>query len=228
MEEGKISENDSISKFLPDIPTFGFDIQIHHLIHHTSGYKDIVFLLGFKEGAIFGVLWTLKDHLNLIKSQTGLNHKPGEKFFYTNTGYLLLASIVEKVSGKKFSQFVKENVFSKLNMTNTLIRDDVFQIIPNVANAYLKTENGYIKQMPYSIDRGSSDIYITHEDLLKYDINWYQNILGRNGQRLIEHLLRTRRLNNGEQGIYAYGLFINNVNGLRAIEHSGKYYFYII
>ena len=117
--EGKLSLDDDIRQYLPELPAFGVPITIRHLMHHTSGLRDEVFLLAMAGWRLDDVI-TKAHILKLVRSQRELNFRPGEKYRYSNTGYTLLAEIVERVSGKSFREWTATNIFEPLGMTSTL------------------------------------------------------------------------------------------------------------
>lgn len=221
-EEGKLSEDDSIKKYLPHINTHGHDIKIHHLLHHTSGYKsyEAARLLSDKDLDY----WSEEEALDLIQRQKGLSFPPGEKHEYSNTGYYLLAKIIEKVSGQKFKQFANDNIFKPLGMNNTFILDEFNEIIPRMTYSYQYIKDVIMKDMK-SYDKaviGSAGIISTLEDMSKYDRNFFNNRLGRGGQRLIDRWLTRRTLNNGELNTYAYGVTVDKFANQLVVYHTGS------
>ena len=133
--EKKLSINDDIRKYLPDFPDYGYPITIENLIHHTSGIKsfDVLRLMA-------GTLYSKEacdDSYNLIVKQKSLNFKPGEEYEYSNSGYVLLAKIIEKVSGMKFSEFMKERIFQPAGMNRTLIYSDPEKTVMNSAVGHI-------------------------------------------------------------------------------------------
>ena len=109
-EEGKLSLDDEVRKHLPEVPDFGEPVTVRHLIHHTSGLRDqwdLLHLSGFRQDDIK----TNQDVLDLVARQTELNFPPGERHLYSNTGFTLLALIVERLSGQSFREFPSEHIF---------------------------------------------------------------------------------------------------------------------
>ena len=109
-QQNKLSVDDDIRKYMPELPDFGETITIRHLLHHTSGLRDLHGLLGLA-GWRRGDLETNDDVYRIIKNQKELNFKPGEEFLYSNTGYILLAKIIENASQLEFDQWMKQNIF---------------------------------------------------------------------------------------------------------------------
>ncbi len=135
-QQKKLSLDDPVRKYIPELPDFGQSITIRHLIHHTSGLRDQWALLGLA-GSRYSIDRIADiDVLELVSRQKDLNFKPGEKYLYSNTGYTLLAVIVARVSGKSFREFTDENIFRPLGMKDTHFRDDFSEIVKNQAYGY--------------------------------------------------------------------------------------------
>lgn len=168
--------------------------------------------------------WSESEAIELIKRQSGLNHLPGDTFSYTNTGFYLLAKIVEKVSGMKFPIFLQENVFKPLGMNHTFVLNEFNTIIPKMTQSYQYRNNKImkdIKMLDKSV-QGTAGIVTTLEDMVKYDRNIYNNRLGRGGQNLINRWLSRRRFNNGDLNPYAYGIEHGSINGKPYFSHGGS------
>ncbi|MCW4036925.1 MAG: beta-lactamase family protein, partial [Candidatus Bathyarchaeota archaeon] len=131
-QEGKLSLDDDVRRYVPDLPDFGETITIRHLIHHISGLRDQWELLIAAGWRMEDVIKT-EDVLELVREQKELNFKPGSEYLYCNTGYTLMALIVERVSGKPFRDFCAERIFQPLAMENTHFHDDHKMIVENRA-----------------------------------------------------------------------------------------------
>ncbi|MEC7901186.1 MAG: serine hydrolase domain-containing protein, partial [Acidobacteriota bacterium] len=223
-ERGKLSLDDNIRTYLPEMPDYGEPITIRHLLHHTSGireYLTLVELIGKPEGSGFG--YTARELVDLLARQQALNFKPGERFSYTNSGYFLLAEIVTRVSGTKASAFARENVFDPLGMKSTRFYDDRNAIIRNQAMGYSQERDGnYRLDILRSDVIGDLGIITTVEDFLRWDNNFYDNQLGAGTQDLIDTMFERGRTNDGDELSYAFGLEFGSYRGLRTMEHSGS------
>jgi len=135
-QEGKLSLDDPVRKYVPELPDFGTPITIGELIHHTSGLRDQWDLLGLAGWRYSLDLITDEDVLSVISRQKDLNFAPGTRHLYSNTGYTLLAQIVKRVSGQSLREFTTERIFSPLGMKNTHFRDDHAEIVKNMAYGY--------------------------------------------------------------------------------------------
>jgi CubicO group peptidase (beta-lactamase class C family) len=218
-QEGQLSFEDDMRKYLPEMPDYGVPITLRHLAHHTSGLRDqwdLLFLAGWREDD----LKTNADVLYLASRQKVLNFKPGDEYLYSNTGYTLLALIVERVSGKSFRQFTTERIFTPLQMTQTHFHDDHSMIVKNRAYGYLpKPDGGFRISIPNFDTIGASSLFTTIEDLARWSNNYAHAIVG--GQPVIEKMLKPGVLNDGEMLGYALGVSIAPYRGLRTFGHSG-------
>ncbi|MGQ9471480.1 MAG: serine hydrolase [Candidatus Aminicenantales bacterium] len=218
--QGKLSLDDDVRKYIPELPVYERPITLRHLIHHTSGLRDynaLLSLAGFRPDADCP---TVEEALEIICSQKRLNYPPGEEYSYTNTGYFLLGLIVERVSGKSLNQFAQENIFRPLGMKNTLFQDNHNQIIKNRASGYSPEGDGFRLDMSDWDEVGDGNVYTTVEDLYLWDQAFYNHKLGR---ELMDLLYTQGVLNNGQKIDYAFGLVIGTYRGLRTVSHGGAW-----
>ncbi len=217
--QGKLSLDDDIRKYLPVIPNYGDTITIRHLIHHTSGIRDYPQLVSLSGGKSEDSI-TDKEILKILGRQKRLNFKPGDKFLYTNSGYILLAIIVERVSGKTLRAFADEQIFKPLGMKNTQFYDNRHEIVKNRANGYIPVSDRKIGVGASLFDRvGDQGLLSTVDDLYLWNQNFYDPKVG--DRDFIELLTTTGKLRSGEKLDYAFGLVRSNYKGLPVIEHSG-------
>ncbi len=220
-EEGRLSLDDEVQKHLPDFPNFPEPITIRNLIHHTSGLRDLIplsVLAGWREGDVT----TSEDILKLVQMQQELNFFPGEEFDYSNTGYLILAQIIEHVSGETFANYCQAQIFKPLGMDNSLCHDNYAMVIPNRAHGYYYDEESdtYFNSVLSDTVLGPTNVYTNVEDLARWDENFYTGEVG--GLDLIKRLYQPGRLNSGTELDYAFGLFIGHqYRGLDIVEHGG-------
>ena len=222
-EQGKLSLDDDIRKYLPEIPNYESTITIRHLIHHTSGIRDYLTLM-----AIAGMrdddYYVDGEVLGLLSRQKELNFKPGSEFLYSNSGYFLLSQIVKRASGKTLREYAEENMFKPLGMTRTKFYDDHNEIVKNRAASYVPRKGSGFQIAATTLDMvGDGNVFTCVEDLSLWDENFYHNKLGKGGQALIDQALTTGTLNNGEKIDYAFGLVIGDYRGLRIVEHGGAF-----
>ena len=223
-EQQKLSLDDDIRAHLPEMPSYGEPITIRHLLHHTSGIREylaLVGLIGQPEGGVYG--YTSNDLLALLSRQSALNFEPGERFSYSNSGYFLLAEINARVSGMKASAFAKEHIFDPLGMSSTRFYDDPTAIMPDLAYGYSRgADGGYRLDILRSDVIGDLGVVTTVEDFSRWDANFYDNTLGGGGPWLIETMQRQGRTAAGDELPYAAGLEWGSYRGLTTVGHSGS------
>jgi CubicO group peptidase (beta-lactamase class C family) len=219
-QDGRLSLDDSLRKWVPEVPSFGKTITLRELLHHTSGLRDYFTLLAVSGWPAEGEL-TEKQFLDLIARQKSLNFDPGDEFLYSNTGYVLLSLVVKRASGQSLRDFAADRIFKPLGMTHTEFRDDHRMVIPNMALGYQTATNGYRVSEPEFDVVGDGGVYSTIGDLAKWEGNFVSGKVG--GQAGLATLQTPGRLNNGQSIPYALALSIGQVAGLRTLSHSGAY-----
>src|SRR5712691_3727395 len=198
-KQGKLSVNDDVRKFIPELPSYGQKITILHLLNHTSGLRDYLSLMELA-GINTDSVTTDADALALITRQKAVNFAPGSDWLYSNTGFFLLSVIVKRVSGKTLREFAAENIFTPLEMTHTQFRDDHASLIANRALAYDEREkkDGYTLNVSYFEQTGDGAVHTSVEDLLKWDENFYSPRVG--GQDFLNELQERGKLHSGSHG----------------------------
>ena len=219
MQEKKLSLEDDIRKYLPEMPNYGTPIKIKHLLNHTSGirnYHTIMDLQGFDYDSEYYNNVTV---LQLASNQKGLNNKPGEKVLYSNTNYNLLTLIIERVSGKNLNEFAKDKLFLPLQMNSSCFKISSSQIIENKAEGYQFTDGKYISNTNSQESYGAGSMASTVEDVLK----WIAVLNGTNSElkSLSKFLIHCEKLENGEKAKYARGVMVDKYKGFQTISHSG-------
>lgn len=216
---GKLSLDDDVRKHVGEVPDFGKRITLRHLVHHTSGLRD-----HFKLLMVGG--WrpmdekTEADILELVRRQRALNFRPGEDFNYCNTGYVLLAVAVRRVTGVSFPEFTERHIFKPLGMTATRFRDDHTALVKGRARAYTPGQGGQFGFWVPNFDFvGSTSLNTTGTDLLKWADNLMDARVG--GSELINALRTPGKLNDRRSVGYGAGLEIGSYRGLRVLKHSG-------
>lgn len=220
-QQGKLSLDDDVHKYIPELPDFGEKITLRHLVHHTSGLRDQWSLLELAGWRYSQDLITDDDVMSVVVRQKELNFKPGERYMYSNTGFTLLALVVKRVSGLSLREFTTKNIFEPLGMTHTHFRDDHEEVIKHDALGYEQDGKGkpYRMSLTNFDTTGATSLHTTVEDLQLWDENFYHPKVG--GQTLIEQMLHRDKLNNGELQDYAAGLAIGTYRGLPTVDHNG-------
>jgi CubicO group peptidase (beta-lactamase class C family) len=217
--DGQLSLDDDIRKYLPELPEYPEVVTIRHLVHHTSGLKDYLTLMTIS-GRSFRNVFTAKQALALIASQSKLNYDPGDEYQYSNSGYFLMAQIVERVSGKSFREFARERIFEPLGMENTFFHDDHLEVIKNRVSGYERKGDSFRLNAMQNFDNvGSGGLRSCIDDLVKWDRNFYEPRIG--GKNFLQAMLTRGKLNDGTELTYAFGLVIDRYKGLPAIRHGG-------
>jgi len=219
--EGKIALDDDIRKYIPEVPDYGTPITINHLVHHTSGIRDIYGLMSLA-GLRIEDVFSDSEAVALIARQRELNFKPGDDYLYSNSGYFLLAQIVKRVTGKSLRVFADERIFQPLGMTHTHFHDDPGHIMKGRAMSYEGDGHGsYRISYLQNFDKiGAGGLYTTVEDLRKWDENYYTHQVGGDA---LQKLIHTRGvLNKGDTIPYAFGNNVTTYRGLRVDEHGGS------
>ncbi|GAB3429895.1 beta-lactamase family protein [Massilia solisilvae] len=218
-KDGKLSLDDDVHKYLPEVPDFGKTITLRHLLQHTSGLRDAMNLMVLAGWRLDDVM-TMDDMLGIIRRQRALNFAPGQEYMYSNTGYTLLAAIVQRVSGKPLAVFAKERIFDPLGMTHTAFQKDYGTLVPRRALSYQAAPDGSFKYLAVGESTaGPGGLLTTVEDLALWDANFYDGRVG--GKDLLAQMQVTGVLNNGKPIQYASGLMVENYRGARLVEHSG-------
>jgi CubicO group peptidase (beta-lactamase class C family) len=223
-QQGKLSIDDDVHTYIPELPDFGEKITLRHLMHHTSGLRDQWALLELSGWRYSQDLITDDDVMSVVTKQKELNFKPGERFLYSNTGFTLLALVVKRVSGLSLREFTTKNIFEPLGMTHTHFRDDHEEVIKHDALGY-EHDGPEGNGKPFRMDltnfdtTGATSLHTTVEDLELWDENFYHPKVG--GQALVDAMLHRDKLNNGELQDYASGLVVGTYKGLPTVDHSG-------
>ncbi len=219
-QQGKLSLDDDIRKFVPELPKYDETITIRHLLHHTSGIRE------FQALVFFGGLGNDDAHspkaiLNMLARQKNINFKPGAKYQYSNSNYQLLGTIVERVSGKSLRAFAEENIFKPLGMKNTMFFDNRNEVVKNRAHGYMVGPDKSISARASLFDQvGGGGVLTTVEDLSLWDQNFHEPKIG--NKELISMMTTPGTLNSGEKIDYGFGLFHNEYRALPVIKHSGN------
>lgn len=217
--EGKISLDDDIRKYIPELHKSEKPITVRHLIHHTSGIRDYLTLASIA-ALPDDHFYTPEDSVELLARQKGLNFLPGEEHLYSNSGYFLMGEIVKRVSGKSLNDFAQEHIFKPLGMKNTHYHDDHALVVKNRADGYSPTKGGFRINMTTLDHVGDGGVFTTVEDLFLWDQAFYSYKLGK---ELMDLIQTPGVLNNGEKLDYAFGLGIDEYKGLKRVSHGGGF-----
>jgi CubicO group peptidase (beta-lactamase class C family) len=217
--DGKLSIDDNIRKYLPEIRDYGTPITIRHLLTHTSGLRDQWELLSLARGRFEENRITEADVMDIVPRQTALNFTPGAEYVYSNTGFTLLGVIVKRVSGKSLRDFADERIFKPLAMTNTHFHDDYTMLVPGRTSAYAPRAGGWRVSIPNYDTYGATSLFTTVGDLLKWEANLDNPVVG--DRALIARMEMPTPLTGGDTSNYGFGLTIDRYRGARIVGHGG-------
>ncbi len=218
MEQGKLSLDQTLKDIFPEFPDYGKNITIHNLIHHTSGVIDYESLI--PDSATKQVLDS--DVLKMMMEQDSTYFPPGTKYQYSNTGYALLAMIVEKISGQRFADFLRQNIFEKIGMENTVAYEKGISTVSNRAYGYA-LENGKLVPKDQSLTSavlGDGGIYSSVIDLFKWDQALYTDTLV--SLKALKLAFTPDTLLDGTPTNYGFGWRIDQFEGHFRVHHTGQ------
>jgi CubicO group peptidase (beta-lactamase class C family) len=224
-EQGFLSLDDNIRKYIPELPDYGQPVTLRQMLHHTSGFRDVLGLL-YISGRSALDLHSAAELTDLVARQKSLNYDPGAEYLYSNTNYFLLAEVIKRSTGKPLSVFAAENIFQPLGMTHSRFYDDHTVVVPGRIPAYAPGENGSFRvDWSTNYDNvGGGGLMSSVDDLLLWDRNFYANRLGKG--TLLKEMQTRGVLNDGKQISYALGLEIGTYRGLSIVEHDGALFGY--
>jgi CubicO group peptidase (beta-lactamase class C family) len=216
--QGRLSLDDDVRKHLPEIPDLGQRITLRHLLNHTSGMRDQWSLWVLAGGRADDVI-RQDDLLRLVTRQRELNFAPGAEWLYSNTGYMLLAEVVKRVTGEDFGPWMKTNVFDPLGMHDTQVYDDHERLVPGRSYSYRVAGDGWEKAVLSYANSGATSLFTTAEDLQR----WLRNFGdARVGGDEVMRMMRTRGvLSGGDTTTYGLGLTITKQRGQDVVGHGG-------
>ncbi len=219
MSDGKLRLDDRVQRFVPELPEYSRPLTIRHLLSHTSGLREwsnLVALDGWPRGTR---VHTQHELLDAVFAQQALNYPVGDHYSYTNSGYGLLVTIVERASGMPFVRFTEERIFKPLGMTRTSWRDDFERIVPGRAQAYERRGPGWALAMPFENVIGPGGMLTTVGDWLRWNDALDRKTLG---SWLVDSLESRATLTSGRTITYAMGVVVNDWRGVREVAHSGS------
>jgi CubicO group peptidase (beta-lactamase class C family) len=215
-QQGKLSLEDDIRKYLPEVPDFGHKISLRQLAQHTSGirtYESLAAMSGYE-------IHSKAPFFKLMSRQRDLNFLPGEEYDYSNSGFVLLAAVIERISGESYSAFLNQHVFKPLKMTATVLQDDQGKLVNDVADSYEPASAGERKLYVVNDLLGSTGIITDVHDLGL----WAAHLLKPTGgdAAIVRKMSLPGKLNDGRSTEYGLGLAIAHHKGHREIGHSGS------
>src|SRR5438105_6215959 len=227
-KEGKLSLDDPIRKYIPEMPAYADKITLRRALSQTSGLRDLYVMMG-QTGRTFA--GDTIDALRVITHSAEPNYEPGARYLYTNSGWILAAQIVYRLTGKTLAQFAEERLFTPLGMHDTRILADVTTIIPNGADGYApRSSSAGFRVARSTYDgaiMGAGAVHTPVEDFGRWLSNYDQATVG--GRDIIETMTTPTMLNDGTPArsgpnqAYAIGLNVGTLRGLRVVSHGGSW-----
>jgi CubicO group peptidase (beta-lactamase class C family)/lysophospholipase L1-like esterase/ketosteroid isomerase-like protein len=217
--DGKLSLDDPVRKYIPELPDYGAPITIREMLQHTSGLRDwgnVVDVAGWPRGTR---VHTHAHVLDVLSRQSKLNFEPGTRWSYSNSGYNLAAILVSRVAGEPFAEFTRKRIFVPLGMTRTSWRDDYARVVKGRAIAYSESDGTYREDMPFENVHGNGGLLTTVGDLLRWNANFDDPEVG--DADLVREMQASGKLANGSEFGYGMGLSIDRYKGLPEVRHSG-------
>jgi CubicO group peptidase (beta-lactamase class C family) len=218
VQQGKISLEDDIRKYIPELHEFDPALKIANLLHHTSGLRDWPGTLCLSGWSMDDVI-TFDHIITMAFHQKGLNFDTGSEHLYSNTGYILLTELVQRITGQTFRKWAKTNIFDPLEMTSSHFHDDHTELVPGKGYGY-ELKGDKFHSLPDNLAVvGSGALHSSIEDMAKWAINLDTHKVG--GESVFDVMYQQGVLNNGEPISYASGLDIREHRGAKTIDHGG-------
>ena len=212
--EGKLDLDEDVRAYVPELPDFGVRITPRHLIHHTSGIRDWVHVMDLS-GVERSDVISFEKILRMLFEQRAVNFPPGSEHAYSNTGYNLLARVIEAGSGMTFREFTKQRIFEPLGMSHTHFSDDHLEVVPGRAESYSPVAEGagFQRQPNQLTALASSSLNTTIDDFIRWMLNYQTGEVG--GEDIVRTMLARGVLTSGDTLAYAHGLTVGAYRGLR-------------
>ena len=220
--EGKLDLDEDVRAYVPELPDFGVRITPRHLIHHTSGIRDWVHVMDLS-GVERSDVISFEKILRMLFEQRAVNFPPGSEHAYSNTGYNLLARVIEAGSGMTFREFTKQRIFEPLGMSHTHFSDDHLEVVPGRAESYSPVAEGagFQRQPNQLTALASSSLNTTIDDFIRWMRNYQTGEVG--GEDIVRTMLAQGVLTSGDTLAYAHGLTVGAYRGLSNFGHGGSW-----
>lgn len=219
-EKGDLNIDDPVSKYLKDWPEFEYQVTLRHLLSHTSGYRE-AYTISNLAGRIIGVDHLSREEcLEVVRKQPQLEFIPGSRWIYNSTAWVILAEVLENVTGQSADEWVEINILRPLGMHDTQIESYVGEVILNAAESYsYKKEQGYTNQKSNRAIFGAAEVYSSIPDLVKWINNYQTAEIG--GKAVNDLFLEPFILNDNSNSEYALGIYNSSYRGLKRYRHTG-------
>jgi len=216
--EGRLSLDQAVHEHLPELPDFGERITLAHLMHNTSGLRDFLELMRMA-GMDLHIPCGPEDLMAAIGMQRRLNFTPGSRFSYSNTNFLLLGRIIEKLTGQSLGAAVEARILAPLGMARSRLVATTEELVPGLATGYFAKNGGFIRAGHAFPQGGEGGLVSSIADLARWDHNFTTGQVG--GPGLGAALAQQTPFENGPPNSYARGLQVKPYRGLRTVDHGG-------
>jgi CubicO group peptidase (beta-lactamase class C family) len=216
--DGHLDLDAPVRQYIPEVPLVAKDVTIRHLIHHTGGLREKWDLLAMQGVPVATTLITQQMVLDLVSRQRDVNFAAGTRYAYSNTGYDLLATAIDRTTGQSIREFARQRLFEPLGMTRTLYADRYGELIPDRVMGYAFRDGAWTLAPAMVETVGSGSVYSTVDDLLKWAAA-FEEVPPTGGLTRIVEAPGT--LNDGTPLTYAWGLVVDEWNGMRRVHHAG-------
>ena len=218
--KGDLNIDDPVNKYMEDWPVFEHTVTLRHLLTHTSGYRE-AYTMSNLAGRIIGVdRLSREECLEVVRKQPQLEFTPGSRYTYNSTAWVILAEVLEKVTGLSADDWVEVNILQELKMNDTQIESYVGEVIHNPAESYsYNKEEGYTNEESNRAIFGAAEVYTSIQDLVKWINNYRTAEVG--GKAVNDLFLDPFILNDGANSEYAMGIGNSFYRGLKRYRHTG-------
>ncbi len=220
--EGSLDLDADVRGYVPELPDFGVPITARQLIHHTSGIRDWPHTMALG-GIGFTDVISFEKILRMLYHQQAINFPPNSEYAYSNTGYNLLARVIEVQSGMTFREYTESRIFGPLGMTRTHFSDDYLEVVPGRAESYAPMAEGEgFQRLPNQLTAlASSSLHTSIDDFIRWMRNYETGQVG--GEEMLRTMVRPGVLTGGDTLDYAHGLAVGDYRGLRTFGHGGSW-----
>ncbi len=219
-QRGELALDDDVREHVPELPDFGETVTLRHLLTHTSGYREFLNALSVGGRRLDeGDYIDRAEILALIQRQPALQNAPGAEWNYNNSGYGLAALVVERVTGQPFPEWMAENVFEPMGMAHTVVRATPSTLVPNSAQGYVASDDGWKEARDLGGAVGAGAIYTTLDDLARWMGHYWAPTLG--GQEAVDQMTTRYVLADGDTTDYGLGLFVQDMGRVTRVHHGG-------
>lgn len=219
VRDGKVSLDDDVRKYVPELPVYQAPVTIRQMLSHTSGLRDWGNLAGIAGMPRGSRVYTHGHVVDLLSRQTALNFAPGTRWSYSNSGYNLAAVVIARVSGMSFAEFSRTRLFQPLGLTKTSWRDDYTRLVPGRAVGYGMSFGRFAQDMPFENVHGNGGLLTTVGDLLKWQAALASGTL--QGAVVADAQQAVVTLPDGRELHYGLGVFRGVYKGVPEVYHSG-------